>query len=156
MKHQDKLRELLHKNLAVLDQAQSTLLLSYIKCQKIGIKEHYSFEELESFDSLTAKFARTSDLFTQKVLVSIIKFLREEAETFLDRINLAEKLGLISSADHLLAIRDLRNQIAHEYKLENIEELYEDTLELIQPLVDCLELTRKYVAQKCLFKAPPA
>jgi hypothetical protein len=145
---QEKLKNLLLNNLSLLDISQSTLLRSFEKCKKIGLKKEYSFEELESFDSLTSKFARTSDIFTQKVLVTVIKLLRENAETFIDRINLAERLGLITSTDDLLAIRDIRNQIAHEYKQEKIEELFEEVLGSINQLINCLNKTRKYIAEK--------
>jgi len=144
---QQKLRNLLNENLAILDASQSTLVRSFDKCQKIGVKKTYSFEELESFDSLTSKYARTSDIFTQKVLITLFKLLREDAVTFLDRANLAEKLSLITSADDLITIRDLRNQIAHEYKQEKIEQLFEDVFDMIEQLVSCLELTRKYIAR---------
>lgn len=145
---QKKLIELLQANLSLLDDSQATLLKSYEKCKKIGIKQQYSFEELESFDSLTSKFARTSDIFTQKFLVTLFNLLREDAATFLDKINLAEKLSLITSAEDLLAIRDVRNRIAHEYKQDKIEELFEEVLELIDPLFCCLTMTRKYLAEK--------
>jgi hypothetical protein len=145
--NQMKLKNLLTENLSILDASQSTLVRSFEKCKKIGIKQSYSFEELESFDSLTSKYARTSDIFTQKVLITLFKLVREDAVTFLDRANLAEKLSLVTSADDLITLRDLRNQIAHEYKQEKIEQLFEDVLGMIEQLVSCLELTRKYISR---------
>ena len=63
--------ELFNENLELLLLSKNTLILSNIKCKKIGIKTEYSFEETESFDSLSSKFARTADIFTQKVLKTL-------------------------------------------------------------------------------------
>jgi len=145
-----KLQSLLRNNLTLLEASQATLSKSQEKCQKIGIKKEYTFEQLESFDSLTSKFARTSDIFTQKILITLIKILREEADTFLDRVNLSERLGLISSADDLLLIRDIRNQIAHEYKQEKIEELFEDVLEIVDQLFINIDMMEKFIAEKSI------
>ncbi len=65
------LAELLKSELELLRASVVTLQLSVAKCKLIGQKENYSFEELESFDSLTSKFSRTSDIFTQKVLRTV-------------------------------------------------------------------------------------
>jgi hypothetical protein len=89
----------------------------------------------ESLDALTSKFARVSDIFTQKVLKSLVLLTREDAPTFLDRMNLCEKLGVISSSEDLIEIRDLRNQIAHEYLSENLTEVYGDCLVLSEKLL---------------------
>ena len=45
---QIKLKNLLTENLSILDASQSTLVRSYEKYKKIGIKQNYSFEELVS------------------------------------------------------------------------------------------------------------
>lgn len=136
---------LLKYNLKLLEDSLLTLKLSFKKCQKIGLKKDYSFEELESFDSLTSKFARTSDIFTQKVLRSVFIIIREDDGTFIDRANKAEKLTLITKADELIAIRDLRNEIAHEYRPEKIELLFEDIFELMGPLVLSIQKTQNYI-----------
>jgi hypothetical protein len=109
---------------------------SLSKCQSILLdKEPLSFEAEESFDSLTSKFARISDIFTQKVLKSLVLYLREDAPTFLDRMNLCEKLGVIPSAESMVAIRDLRNLIAHEYSVDRIVDVYAETLRLADSLL---------------------
>ena len=77
-----KLRKLLKDNLILLEKAKISFYLSIEKCLAIGLKEDYTFEELESFDSLTSKFARTSDIFTQKVLKTIFSLLRENTIFF--------------------------------------------------------------------------
>lgn len=143
----EKLLKVLYENLDLLEKSQLTLKKSVEKCQKIGIKNDYTFEELESFDSLTSKFARTSDIYTQKVLRSVFNLLREPQLTIIDLANRAEKLQMISSADELLEMRDLRNDITHEYIQEVIIDLFETTLILSEKLFENIELTKKF-AQK--------
>src|SRR5664280_1286606 len=107
----------------LLQASVDTLQLSIRKCQLIGIKESYTFEELESFDSLTSKFNRTSDIFIQKVLRSVWILLHESFVPFIDMMNKSEKMLMLRSADEMIEIRDLRNQIAHEYIPEAIRDL---------------------------------
>ena len=41
--------------------------------------------------------------------------LREDTVPLIDLLNRAEKLMIIVSAEELLQMRDIRNQIAHDY-----------------------------------------
>lgn len=128
MNKDDVLKEYIEQQLDLLNQALQTFQYTLNKAKAIGIKEHYNFDELDIFESLSSKFARISDILTQKVLKSIFMLLREEAKTFLDRAHLAEKLSLVGSADDLKNIRDLRNEIAHEYCIADITVLFESLL----------------------------
>lgn len=58
--------ELLQQNWNLLMKSMESLNLSVEKVSKIKRKNEYAFEEMESFDSLTSKFGRTSDIFLQK------------------------------------------------------------------------------------------
>ena len=105
-------------------------------------------EEEESFDALTSKFARCSDILTQRILKTVVFILREEAPTFVDRMNLCEKLGAIPSAKSLIEIRDLRNTIAHEYAVDDLLELYADTLKLCPQLIDASKSAEIFVEDR--------
>jgi len=122
--------------------------LSVNKCKLIGIKENYSFEELESFDSLTSKFNRTSDIFTQKVLRTVWILLHEPFVPFIDMMNNCEKLELLRSADQMIEIRDLRNQIAHEYLPDAIRELVPEVIELSVSLIENIEICKLFIAAR--------
>jgi hypothetical protein len=131
----EMIQSVLRANREVLDQALPSFRRSVDKCRSLIIFEPRSFEVEESFDALTSKFARVADIFTQKVLKSLVLLTREDAPTFVDRMNLCEKLGVIPSAADLIEIRDLRNQIAHEYLVENLTEIYGDCLALSEKLM---------------------
>jgi hypothetical protein len=79
------MREELKEDFSRLDRAVKMLKYSLQRCKKIGMKTDYSLEELDRFESLTSRFARTSDIYTQKVMKGVILMLREEANTFIDR-----------------------------------------------------------------------
>lgn len=137
--------DLLHSEWALLESAIDTLHLSISKCQLIGTKESYTFEELESFDSLTSKFNHTSDIFTQKVLRTLWMLLHEPFSPFIDMMNKCEKMLIVRSADEMIGIRDLRNQIAHEYIPEAIRDLVPDIFELTSQLDENIEDCRHFV-----------
>jgi hypothetical protein len=122
--------QLLNESFLKLEVSLKSFELSYNKCKDIGLKANYSFGEAEAFDSLTSKFARISDIFTQKILRSIFLLLHEGTPSLIDLANSAEKLNIIKDADTLLLIRDIRNQISHEYDEENLNLIYNQIFEL--------------------------
>jgi len=137
--------DLLKSEWELLEAAISTLQLSIRKCETIGLKESYTFEELESFDSLTSKFNRTSDIFTQKVLRSVWMLLHEPFAPYIDMMNKCEKMMVLMSADQMIEIRDLRNQIAHEYIPEAIRDLVPEVSELSSQLLENIYLCRQFL-----------
>lgn len=141
----EKYKKLLEFYKQIIDYAKHSLVLSLEKCRKIDLNTEISFEEQESLDSLNSKFARLFDILVQKILVSIILLNREEAKTFIDKANFAEKIGLIDSAKSLIDIRDLRNEIAHEYVIDDLIELYKKTIELSEHLIDIIDSTLDYL-----------
>ena len=138
------LQNLLDLNCNLLKQALPSFERSLVKCRYLDFSLPISFETEESLDALSSKFSRVSDIFTQKVLKTLIFVLREDAPTFLDRMNLCEKLGIIPSAEELIAIRDLRNIIAHEYLSENLVEIYMEIIELSDGLLKAIFETERF------------
>ena len=137
--------DLLKTELKLLDDQKDVLQYSYGKCRKLGIKESYSIEELDGFEALTSRFARTSDILIQKIfrLLDIIEL--ESPGSIIDIINRAEKRGLISSAAKFKEIRRLRNDIAHEYILSAIEDINLKAMELTPHLLDSIDRVKRYV-----------
>ena len=140
--------DLLQSELVLLQAAVDTLQMSVSKCKTIGIKENCTFEELESFDSLTSKFNRTSDIFTQKVLRSVWMLLHEPFVPFIDMMNKGEKMLMLQSADQMIEIRDLRNQITHEYIPEAIRDLVPEIIELTSQLIENINKCRLFIDKR--------
>jgi hypothetical protein len=129
-----------------LQKAESTLRYSYDRCLAVGEKESYSAEEEERFEALTAKFARLSDmLIKQAVRATCLLDLEEAPETIRDTVNLAEKKGLIASAERFVEIRHLRNDIAHEYAGVRLLDVYRGALKYAPDLLDAVARVKLYM-----------
>ena len=125
--------------LALLDKSVVALRYSYKKCSTIKEEPEYDLEQQESFEALTSRFARTSDILTQKVFKTLFILLQENTKTIIDVANFLEKLEIVENADDLLNIREIRNQIAHEYVESNIKALFHDVLRyapLLEKIID--------------------
>ncbi|MEK9762668.1 MAG: hypothetical protein VW729_08305 [Deltaproteobacteria bacterium] len=132
----------------VLQRSLKSLQQSRDKTHQLLQQSEFSFEELESIDSLTSKFSRTSDIYLQKVLRSIWMLLREDTVPLIDLLNRAEKLMIIVSAEELLQMRDIRNQIAHEYLPEAVPELAKEVVVMTTLLQKNIEQTERFLRQR--------
>ena len=140
----DELKLLLEKELAILDDAVNVLSYSLEKCAEIGTKDHYTPDELDRYESLTSRFARLSDIVTQKIFRIIDEIDLETQGTVRDRINRAEKKGLIKSAETFVKIRMLRNDIAHEHLPAAIKSIYRKVLALTPELLTSITAIKEY------------
>ena len=132
----------------LLQRSLMSLQQSTNKTRQFLQQSEFSFEELESIDSLTSKFSRTSDIYLQKVLRSIWMLLREDTVPLIDLLNRAEKLMIIVSAEELLQMRDIRNQIAHEYLPEAVPELAKEVVVMTTLLQKNIEQTERFLSQR--------
>jgi len=76
----------------------------------------------EKVDAFTSRFSRLQDTVGDKLLPTWLNVLGEQTGAAIDNLDKAEKLGVLASADQWLEIRQLRNQMIHEY-IEAIEVL---------------------------------
>lgn len=122
-------KKLLESEIQLLKKSVHMLQHSYNNCLKIGDKAEYTLDELETFEALTSRFARTSDILIQKIFRLIDQIELEFEGSIIDRLNRAEKRGLIPSADRFKSMRRLRNQVAHEYVPEAVEEIFKQVMD---------------------------
>ena len=68
-------------------------------------------------DQLVFRFGRLQDAMGTRLLPALMQLTQEwqETEAFIDKLNRAEKLGMIPAAEQWQKLRELRNQSAHEY-----------------------------------------
>lgn len=137
---------LLEQQLLAMAQMETLLKWSLDRCQAIPLTadqmpEH---EDLEKFESLTARFARFNDILLQKIFRLIDTIDLDDGGTVRDRINRAEKKGLIEDAQRFIEIRELRNRIAHEYQPEAMSIIFPETLQATPTLLDIAERVRRY------------
>jgi hypothetical protein len=113
-------------------------------CVGIGIRDNYTDDEFDRFENLTSRYARTTDLLIGKVLRSIDRVELMESGSIIDAANGAEKRGIVESVSALRDLKDLRNEITHEYETEDIKSLFSLVLASTPRLFGIADRTIKY------------
>ncbi len=83
--------------------------------------QQLSDDEIEHIDQFLFRFAKLQDAIGERVFVVLLEFLQEEgikAKPFVDILNRLEQLGLLEDKNDWLALRKIRNNIAHQYEDE--------------------------------------
>ena len=135
---------LLQEALVRLEEAERWLRRSYGLCREMDVEESLEEEEYDALETLTSRFARVSDMLLQKIFRSIDQLELESGGTLLDALHRAEKRGLIDSVDQFRLIRELRNEIAHEYALDELRKLFKPVLEQTPLLFTIMDRIRSY------------
>jgi hypothetical protein len=144
----------LDDNLKTLFKSLDALEYSYKKCGEIGLKKNYTLDEQECFEALSSRFARTSDILTQKVLKTFYMLMQEDIGGIIDGANFLEKIGVIENADDMLNIRELRNQIAHEDADLELSALFSETLNNVLPLKNIITDLKRFIVERSPFISP--
>lgn len=144
--------ELLKKELGeiwiVYEKSLEVLKQSMENCSTYAPTGFYDSNEMVQIEALCSRFARTSDLFLQKLLGLIEQLDLEQRGTPRDRINNAEKKGIIDSAEIFIRIRQFRNRIAHEYVMDNTGSFLQEALELSPYLLSTVTGIKNYCLKK--------
>ena len=69
----------------------------------------------EQVEAFVGRFGRLQDTVGEKLLPLLLTALGEKPSAVIDNLDRAERLGLIKSADEWMTMRNLRNQMVHEY-----------------------------------------
>jgi len=79
--------------------------------------EELSEEQIRTLDQMVFRFGKLQDAIGARLLPATLQLVQEwrDHEPFLDKLNRAEKLGMLPSAEEWQLLRELRNQTAHEY-----------------------------------------
>lgn len=89
-------------------------------------KRRYTPKQLEPYDAMADRYIRAVE--------ASIRFFRayeryqfgETSDTLRDLLSRMEKLGLVSSVQLWIEMRDQRNRTVHEYLPEKIKQIYQD------------------------------
>jgi uncharacterized protein YutE (UPF0331/DUF86 family) len=126
------------------EEAARHLNISFERCKSFINNNEYTEEQLIELEALTSRFARLSDLLIQKTFKTIDRLDANSPGTVRDRIMQAEKKGLISDADTLMEIRNVRNTIAHEYESIDLKEMFLFIFRHSSFLIEILDNCKKY------------
>lgn len=101
-------------------------------------------DQVRVLDQLVFRFGRLQDAMGTRLLPALLQLTQEwrDNEPFIDKLNRAEKLGMLPSAEQWQLLRELRNQTAHEYPAQP-----EIMLANLRSLVDSVPLLEQAHAQ---------
>ena len=134
-------------NRILLEKQLFWLNHSLEEVQNIGLKPEYEVSEFDSYENLCSRFSRMIDFLVRKIFRSIDAVEFENQGTLIDTVNHAHKRGLFGNIDTVRQIKDLRNEISHEYIDDALQDLFEDIIKLTPSLIEIAETTLKYTQQ---------
>jgi len=140
----DSMLDVLKKNLATLDASVHWLERSHEKCTEVGVKDSYSEDEYDVYETLTARYARTVDLLVNRVLRSVDAVEFMEPGSAIDAANRAAKRGIVTSVSELRDLKDIRNEIAYEYAADDLEDLFGTVLALVPDVLAIANNVKRY------------
>lgn len=133
--------------LSQLEEAAVHLKTSLERCKSID-SDAKEENVLIEFEALSSRFARATDMLIHKVYRSIDAVEFVEGGTLIDVMNRADKRKLIDSIQEMRILKDLRNDIAHEYISERIQLLYQEILErtpkVLQLIARAIDYCQRY------------
>jgi hypothetical protein len=138
-------KEKLRSDRQLLEKQRFWLDYSIRECREIGIRPHYDPEQFGKFETLCARYARGIDFLVRKLYRTIDLFEFENQGTLIDVVNRAHKRGLVDSVETLRLMKDLRNDIVHEYIEESLPALFGDVLENAQELLALFDRATDYI-----------
>ena len=120
------MEELLGELYRDLERQLFLLKHSLEKAEKISDLENMEADEFDNFETLAIRYSRTIDFLVRKYwrILDSVEF--ESQGTLIDVVNRAEKRGLFDDIEEFREMRDLRNEIVHEYISSNLVELFQD------------------------------
>ena len=139
--------DFLREVLAQMRKASTWFRASVDACRPLVAQEELTDRDWERLEALTSRFARLCDLIVHKVFRALDRFELEPPGTLLDVMNRAERRGLIATVDEIRAMKDLRNDIAHEYVEAALRGLSGEVLESAPRLLEISARTDEYASR---------
>jgi len=135
-----------------LQGALKWLNRSYLQCSTIELEAKFSDDDFDKLENLTSRFARVTDILIHKMYRAIDIVELKQPGSLIDTINNAEKKQLIDSVQQARTLKDIRNEIAHEYILEDqrliFNEVLQETIQLIKLSEKAITYSEQYLAGK--------
>ena len=108
-------------------------------------------EDLAFLDMITTRFGKLQDIIGSKIFPLLLDVLGEnDVLSFRDKLNRLEKLNIIHNAAWWMNLREIRNQITHDYP-DNYDVLsmnFNKLIPVIKQLLVIWEDLKKYILQQ--------
>lgn len=130
--------------LSDLRKASRWLDRSFLKCQLISFGVEISEESADDLENLLSRFARLTDLLVNKAFRALDRVEFEEPGSILDAVNRAARRGIIDSVEAVRLLKELRNEIVHDYAGRRWRELTTSVLKCTPELQQLVQRTISY------------
>lgn len=122
---------------------------SYNQLKGMTETKNCSIEQFNQFENLCSRYARTIDFLVRKYFRCLDDVEFENQGTLIDVVNNAHKRGLFLDIEVIRQIKDIRNDIVHEYLDEALQSIYTEVLnttpELIAIVRNSLQYAQRYI-----------
>ena len=146
----DQLKKQLISDLSLADRAVNILEKSAHKATKLledAKTRTLTDDDRETFESLTSRFGRALDFILQKLLRTIDRIELTDDGSLLDRVNRFKKRGVLQDKVEYAVLKDLRNQIVHEYIIDETDRVVADVLQYVPVVMDIYVRAKTYCIQ---------
>jgi hypothetical protein len=118
----------LEELLGALEKQLFWLDYSYQQVKSLSSPANFSIEQFNQFENLCSRYARTIDFLVRKVFRCIDDVEFENQGTLIDVVNHAHKRGLFTDIELIRQIKDIRNEIVHEYLDDALQSVFADVV----------------------------
>jgi hypothetical protein len=134
----------LHKN---LEKQTFWLQHSIKKSENLDLK-NLKIDDFDILETLSSRFARTIDFLVRKYWRALDSVEFETQGTLIDVVNRADKRKLFQDIEKFRELKDLRNEIVHEYLDDKLQEFFKEirteSNELLEVCQNSLNYGEKY------------
>ncbi len=114
--------------------------------------DNISDEDLPFFELYTSRFSKLQDFMGSSLFTAVLEAKGEQTEqmTFIDKLHKLEKLNLITSTEDWMSMRQIRNNLAHEYPEhpELTAKFFNEAFQFGTLLLDSLEKVKQFITKK--------
>jgi len=147
MKFEERLK-LFCENWKLYLKSVEWLKVSLKRVETVNLQERWNEEDYERVETLFARYCRSVDILLNKVLRGLDFLELEEPLRKLDIVIRAEKRGFVESYDLLIEMKDLRNELSHEYIEEALKNRLEEVIEKSKHLLEITERIKTYIGKQ--------
>jgi hypothetical protein len=149
----DAMKEQLKSDLELAERAVRVFLRTAVKGRVL--MEHaksrsLSDDERETLEALTSRYGRALDFLMQKLLRSIDRIELTDDGSVLDRVNRFKKRRVLRDDVSYGALKDLRNQIVHEYVIDETDRVVLEVLRFAPLIEEMYTKAKQYCEDKGL------
>ena len=140
----DTLKKVLQEQLKEMQDMRFWLQRSWGKCQSIHFDGDLTPDEYDDLEALGSRYARACDIVYQKMLRCLDRIELAPQGSLLDAVHRAEKRGFFESEQQARILRELRNEVVHEYASANLRYLLERIVGASQELLIIMDKVKAY------------